>query len=372
MKGIFSSKSLIGSRIILSLLCICILFIASGCDGTNYKKAIKLYENGSWDEAATIFEQLGDYEDSMAMVDACNYGKANELYENGEYGEAIKIFSDLSGYSDSTEMIAKCKWSLFVDYIQKNKKLEYNADSSYTVTIEADGNNIIACYSLNTVKNSAGNVSLQYTATFSFGDPVAHLNASGEVTILSAQMKDTCACEWDINNYKTGDEIEWTTYDKLEAAEKQYEKALLVDSILIKNYEQISTGAISELVSIRTAYEWYYSTYLAAVLDVLTTTSAATDKVINISDIDLANSYVAICRSDNRVDIYFRCGDNTIYGMQCWPSRGYVQAGTVESNMLITEYVELLSEGNIIDEYTHIPISDLSEAFDDISDVISD
>ena len=110
-------------------------------------------------------------------------------------------------------MIAKCKWSLFVDYIQKNKKLEYNADSSYTVTIEADGNNIIACYSLNTVKNSAGNVSLQYTATFSFGDPVAHLNASGEVTILSAQMKDTCACEWDINNYKTGDEIEWTTYE---------------------------------------------------------------------------------------------------------------------------------------------------------------
>ena len=213
MKGIFSSKSLIGSRIILSLLCICILFIASGCDGTNYKKAIKLYENGSWDEAATIFEQLGDYEDSMAMVDACNYGKANELYENGEYGEAIKIFSDLSGYSDSTEMIAKCKWSLFVDYIQKNKKLEYNADSSYTVTIEADGNKIIACYSLNTVKNSAGNVSLQYTATFSFGDPVAHLNASGEVTILSAQMKDTCACEWDINNYKTGDEIEWTTYE---------------------------------------------------------------------------------------------------------------------------------------------------------------
>lgn len=213
MKGIFSSKSLIGNRIILSVLCICILFIASGCDGTNYKKAIKLYENGSWDEAATIFEQLGDYEDSMAMVDACNYSKANEFYENGEYNEAIKIFSNLSGYSDSAEMIAKCKWSLFVDYIQKNKKLEYNADSSYTVTIEADGDNIIAYYSLNPYKNSAGNFSMQYEATFSFGDPVAHLNASGELTILSAQIKDTCTGEWDINSYKPGDEIEWTTYE---------------------------------------------------------------------------------------------------------------------------------------------------------------
>lgn len=192
----------------------------------------------------------------------------------------------------------------------------------------------------------------------------------GEVTVDSGSKIENARAFYDSLGSDLKADVR--NYDKLEAAEKQYEKALLVDSILIKNYEQISTGAISELVSIRTAYEWYYSTYLAAVLDVLTTTSAATDKVINISDIDLANSYVAICRSDNRVDIYFRCGDNTIYGMQCWPSRGYVQAGTVESNMLITEYVELLSEGNIIDEYTHIPISDLSEAFDDISDVISD
>lgn len=213
MKGILSSKRLIGNRIIFSVLCICILFIGSGCDGTNYKKAIKLYENGSWDEAATIFEQLGDYEDSMAMVDACNYSKASEFYENGDYNEAIKIFSNLSGYSDSTEMIAKCKWSLFVDYIQKNKKLEYNADSNYTVTIEADGNNIVACYSVNPVKNSAGSISLQYTATFSFGESIAHLNASGELTILGAQLKDTGSGEWDINNYKTGDEIEWTTYE---------------------------------------------------------------------------------------------------------------------------------------------------------------
>lgn len=160
-------------------------------------------------------------------------------------------------------------------------------------------------------------------------------------------------------------------YDKLEAAEKLYDKALLVDSILIKNYEQISNTVLSELVSIRTAYEWYYSTYLAAVLYALTTTYATSNKIISTNDVDLGNSYVAICRSDNRVDIYFRCGDNMIYGMQCWPSRGYVQAGTVESNMLITEYVDLLSEGNIIDEYTHIPISDLSEAFDDIGDAIS-
>ena len=200
-------------RILAIMLCVCMLVMACGCDSIDYKKATKLYNNGEWDEAIEIFESLGSYEDSEDMVNVCNYEKATELYENGEYGEAIKIFSDLSGYSDSTEMIAKCKWSLFVDYIQKNKKLEYNADSSYTVTIEADGDNIIAYYSINPYKNSAGNFSEQYEATFSFGDPVAHLNASGELTILGGQIKDTCTGEWDINSYKPGDEIEWTTYE---------------------------------------------------------------------------------------------------------------------------------------------------------------
>lgn len=193
----------------------------------------------------------------------------------------------------------------------------------------------------------------------------------GEVTIDSGSEIENARAFYDSLGSDLKADVR--NYDKLEAAEKQYEKALLVDSILIKNYEQISNYALSALVSSRTAYEWYYSTYWAAVLYVLTTTSAVADKIINTGDIDFGNSYVAICRSDNRVDIYFRCSDNNmIYGVQCWPSRGYVQAGAVESNTLITEYVDLLSEGNIIDEYTHIPISDLSEAFDDISDVISD
>jgi hypothetical protein len=52
-----------------------------GCSGGNYKKAMKLYEDGSFEEAQQIFEELGDYEDSAKMIEECKYGIAANMLE---------------------------------------------------------------------------------------------------------------------------------------------------------------------------------------------------------------------------------------------------------------------------------------------------
>lgn len=56
-------------RKILAMLLICILvFMLTGCDSSDYKKAMSMYENGEYKEAAEIFAKLGDYEDSAEMA----------------------------------------------------------------------------------------------------------------------------------------------------------------------------------------------------------------------------------------------------------------------------------------------------------------
>lgn len=56
-------------RKLLSILILCItVFALTGCDSSDYKKAMSMYENGEYEEAAKLFTELGDYEDSAEMA----------------------------------------------------------------------------------------------------------------------------------------------------------------------------------------------------------------------------------------------------------------------------------------------------------------
>ena len=54
-------------------LILCAFFLLlSGCDSSNYKKAVGLQEEGKYSDAADIFESLGEYEDSPERLNQCN------------------------------------------------------------------------------------------------------------------------------------------------------------------------------------------------------------------------------------------------------------------------------------------------------------
>ena len=79
-------------RICISL---CIMLTAAaiitGCGkGGDYKKAMSMYENGQFEEAAEKFTELGDYENSQDMVMVCRYEAAKTLFDAGNYEEAKK------------------------------------------------------------------------------------------------------------------------------------------------------------------------------------------------------------------------------------------------------------------------------------------
>lgn len=100
-------------RICLSLcMVLTAAAILTGCGkGGNYKKAMSMYENGQYEEAAAKFTELGDYEDSQDMVMACNYEAAKVLFDAGDYEEAKKAFAELGDYEKSSDYIKECDYN---------------------------------------------------------------------------------------------------------------------------------------------------------------------------------------------------------------------------------------------------------------------
>ena len=74
-------------------LILCAFFLLlSGCDSSNYKKAVGLQEEGKYSDAADIFESLGEYEDSPERLNQCNnMSKAVDTLDkkNAELDELI-------------------------------------------------------------------------------------------------------------------------------------------------------------------------------------------------------------------------------------------------------------------------------------------
>lgn len=56
------------------LLALSMVFAICGCGDSqkkDYEKAVSLFDEGSYEEAQAIFEELGDYEDSSSYVEKC-------------------------------------------------------------------------------------------------------------------------------------------------------------------------------------------------------------------------------------------------------------------------------------------------------------
>lgn len=97
------------AAIVAMALAACLAMAMIGCSGGDYEKAKSLYDSGQFEEAAAIFEKLGDYEDSADMYLKCEYGQAKELYDSERYEKAEALFAQLGDYEDSAEMVGDCE-----------------------------------------------------------------------------------------------------------------------------------------------------------------------------------------------------------------------------------------------------------------------
>ena len=75
-----------------------------------YEEATQLLENNKYDEAITVFEELGNYSDSTSLIEKSKYKKGLELLNNGQYADAIAVFKEIEDYEDSSIQINEAKY----------------------------------------------------------------------------------------------------------------------------------------------------------------------------------------------------------------------------------------------------------------------
>jgi len=67
-----------------------------------YDKALNLFEKEEYDDAIKLFEQLGDYKESVYYLKQAKYQKAEQYYNERQYYEALLLFNNLR-FNDSEE-----------------------------------------------------------------------------------------------------------------------------------------------------------------------------------------------------------------------------------------------------------------------------
>ena len=134
-----------------------VLFLTGVLGGNkNYDRAMELYKSGQFGEAATVFDQLGDYKDSAEMANSCRYQQAKNAYSQENYEQALQLFQRLGSYKDSADWVEKCQDKLFNPvgtYLLTGLKIDGEDYSSvisaigyenYTIIFNADGTGSLA------------------------------------------------------------------------------------------------------------------------------------------------------------------------------------------------------------------------------------
>lgn len=105
--------------------------LLTGCnESKRYEEAAGLMEEGSYTEAAEIFEELDDYEDSAALAQQCrvnaDYNEAQELMSSGDYKNAKSAFEALGDFKDSPDKVEYCgKMIVYVEGTKLMKSGKY-------------------------------------------------------------------------------------------------------------------------------------------------------------------------------------------------------------------------------------------------------
>lgn len=92
-----------------------------GCSGSDYKKANQLRNNKKYEQAYSIFSELGNYKDSKDLAVECCYFLGKEHYDNGEYSEALDCWKKCGDYEDSVNYLKDTSLKLSQEYCQNEE-----------------------------------------------------------------------------------------------------------------------------------------------------------------------------------------------------------------------------------------------------------
>ena len=98
------------------------------CDSLSYREAVVLYNAQEYAQAAELFSQLGDYEDSATLFKRSRYWEAVKLMEEGKYSTALPRFIKLGDYEDCPQRLTECRYQLAVEAFENDEYQQAEKD----------------------------------------------------------------------------------------------------------------------------------------------------------------------------------------------------------------------------------------------------
>lgn len=142
------SKKFIVSAIMIFILVVVIILLGFFVfkPYIDYNNAVGYIENGEYDNAIELFQELDDYKDSKEKIVEAKYLKAKSLMNNGDYVTSYDLLDELTGYKDCDELKIECvyqqaiaavndedfrKARTLLDSITDNNKNEYKDSKKF-------------------------------------------------------------------------------------------------------------------------------------------------------------------------------------------------------------------------------------------------
>jgi len=200
---------------ILCLLAAVALLLLAGCKSGDYKKATELYEGGNYEEAVSIFQELGDYENSVDMVTACKYQMALAAINDGDYDAALSMLEELGDYEDSVSLAADCRWYKAAAALDGKTGSVIINNTVYTLMYNVSGDKITISASGTT---AAINMHLDavYNIVITKGQSEAQMDMESIITIGYKTGTASSSGSFDISGYTDGQSLSWDTVSPAE------------------------------------------------------------------------------------------------------------------------------------------------------------
>ncbi len=204
-----------------------------------YNEALDLLSAEKYDDAISVFTELGEYKDSTSKIIECEnaivelkYSDASRLMASGKYEEALAIFEELNNYKDSDDLIQKCNDAILENKYTAAVELMSNAEFESAITAfesiidyKDSSSRISECQ--NQINEKKYNEAVALATNGDYEDAIIIFNALGDYrdsaklgqkyTLLICDVGDVITLgsyEQDNNLYNGTEKIEWIVLER--------------------------------------------------------------------------------------------------------------------------------------------------------------
>lgn len=97
----------------LSVACVCVMTSCVSAEEKSYQEAVKLRDEGNYEEAIGILQGIQSYQDSSSLIVSSYEALIDESLNNGKNEEAIAYIDKLGEYTDTGDMLSETVYDLY-------------------------------------------------------------------------------------------------------------------------------------------------------------------------------------------------------------------------------------------------------------------